>query len=158
VCNLHQQCRCSNNQELPQTMWSIRGLWRLHGNLITVEYRLHGKLITVEYRNVQTYINNGTQLLDITFNFDTGVQDTSTNSWNVQGTITARFSKYAAKAKISVSAGVGGGSSSTTSNHSAHILKYKCPPRHKIVLKQKVLISGEFQYRSFDLGNRYWCS
>jgi hypothetical protein len=112
---------------------------------------INGKVITVDYRNVGTYINNGTQNLNITFRFETGVEDTSTSSWNVQGSITAGFAAYGAKAEISVSAGIGGGSSSSSSSHAAHTLRYNCPPRHKIVLKQKVLVSGAFQYRSFDL-------
>ena len=46
---------------------------------------------------------------DITFNYETGVEDTSKSSWNVQGAITSGFAKYWTKAEISVSAGVGGG-------------------------------------------------
>jgi len=112
---------------------------------------INGKVITAGWRSVGSYLNNGTEILYIDFNFETGVQDSQSFSWSVSAEVSAGFAAYGAQVGMSISAGIGGGSEKTTSNAMSHTLRYDCPPRTKIELMQKILTSGPFEYRTFDL-------
>ena len=112
---------------------------------------IKGKAITIGYRTVGSYLNSGSRPLSINFQFDTGTADSSASNWNVEVGISAGFDAFGASFEASVTAGGGGESASTTSNHQTHTLAYEAPPRTQVFLKQKVLISGPFVSRTFDL-------
>ena len=112
---------------------------------------IRGKVITVGYRTVGAYLNNGTKDLEIDFQFETGTEDTKSSHWNVEASVSAGFSAYGASAALSVSAGGGEETASTSSAHQTHTLSYKAAPRTQCFLKQKVLISGPFVSRTFEL-------
>ena len=77
---------------------------------------------------MRSYLNKGTKDLNIDFQFETGTEDTKSNNWNVEASVSAGFSAFGAEFEASVSAGGGGETASSSSAHQTHTLPYKAPP------------------------------
>jgi len=112
---------------------------------------INGNAITIGWQDVGSYANDGSKALQVSFSFETGVEDTSESNWNVEASVTAGFEAYKVSWEASVTAGGGGGSSYSSSNHQSHSLTYKVPPHTRVVLSQQILSSGVFKSRSFKL-------
>jgi len=112
---------------------------------------INGNPITIGYKDVGSYTNSGSKPLEISFSFETGVEDSSESNWNVEASVTAGFDAFGVSLEASVTAGGGGGASSSSSNHQSHSLTYNCPPHTRVVLSQQVLSSGVFESRTFKL-------
>merc|ERR1711970_558285 len=112
---------------------------------------INGNPITIGYKDVGSYTNSGSKELEISFSFETGVEDSSESNWNVEASVTAGFDAFGVSLEASVTAGGGGGASSSSSNHQSHSLTYKCPPGTRVVLSQQVFLSGNFESRTFKL-------
>ena len=112
---------------------------------------INGNAITIGWQDVGSYANDGSKALQVSFSFETGVEDTSQPNWNVEASVTAGFEAYKVSWEASVTAGGGGGSSYSSSNHQSHSLTYKVPPHTRVVLSQQILSSGVFKSRSFKL-------
>jgi len=112
---------------------------------------INGNPITIGYKDVGSYTNSGSKDMEISFSFETGVEDGSESNWNVEASVSVGFEAFEVAVEASVTAGGGGGSTRTSSNHMSHSLNYNCPPHTRVVLSQKVLSSGVFESRTFQL-------
>jgi endogenous inhibitor of DNA gyrase (YacG/DUF329 family) len=112
---------------------------------------INGNPITIGYKDVGSYSNAGSKELEISFSFETGVEDSTESNWNVEASVSAGFDAFGASIEASVTAGGGGGASSSSSSHQTHSLTYKCPPGTRVVLSQQVFLSGNFESRTFKL-------
>merc|ERR1719474_2559853 len=112
---------------------------------------INGNAITVGYKDIGSYTNDGTKDLAVDFSFETGVEDSSENNWNVEASVSAGFERLGAEWEASVTAGGGQSWASASSQHQAHSLSYKVPAQTRVVLSQMVLSSGVFESRTFKL-------
>ena len=109
---------------------------------------INGNIIKVGYKDV-----GGSKDLTVSFSFETGVEDRSEHSWNVEASVSAGFSAFggAIEMETSLNLGAGGNFASSTSQHQSHSLEDKVPPKTRVVLSQQVLKSGVFESRSFKI-------
>jgi len=109
-----------------------------------------GNPVTFGFIDVDSYSNEGSNDLEIEFEFETGVEDSTQSNWNVDSNVITGFEAFGTSFDAS---GAGGGkrSASTSSSHHSHTFKYKCPAHTKVVLSQLVFTSGAFKSRTFRL-------
>ena len=112
---------------------------------------INGNAITIGYTDVGVYTNDGKDKLSVTFTFETGVEDSSEHSWEVQASVSAGFDAFGASFEASLTVGGGGAYATSTSKHQTHELSYEVAPKTRVVLSQQVLRSGVFESRTFKL-------